>query len=68
MQLLSGRQRPFSIRRRAVVQTRAVFEKFSERSIKTVMIAQQEAKNMGASEVGFLGHLLASPALSRLPD
>jgi ATP-dependent Clp protease ATP-binding subunit ClpC len=29
----------------------AVFEKFSERSIKSVMFAQQEAKNLGASEV-----------------
>lgn len=29
----------------------AVFEKFSERSIKSVMIAQQEAKNLGAVEV-----------------
>lgn len=37
--------------RRAAVVVRAVFEKFSERSIKSVMIAQQEAKNLGAMEV-----------------
>ncbi|GBF96568.1 ATP-dependent Clp protease ATP-binding subunit [Raphidocelis subcapitata] len=30
---------------------RAVFEKFSERSIKAVMISQQQAKELGASEV-----------------
>lgn len=30
---------------------RAVFEKFSERSIKSVMIAQQQAKELGAPEV-----------------
>ena len=37
--------------RRRVAVVRAVFEKFSERSIKSVMIAQSEAKNLGASEV-----------------
>ncbi len=34
---------------------KAVFEKFSERSIKAVMIAQQEAKALGASEVRMCG-------------
>lgn len=37
--------------RRTTVRCSAVFERFSERSIKSVMIAQQEAKNLGASEV-----------------
>ncbi|KAI8463034.1 MAG: ClpD chaperone, Hsp100 family [Monoraphidium minutum] len=36
---------------RRLVTTRAVFEKFSERSIKSVMIAQQQAKDLGANEV-----------------
>lgn len=33
------------------LKVKAVFEKFTERSIKSVMIAQQEAKNFGATEV-----------------
>lgn len=33
----------------------ALFEKFTERSIKSVMIAQQEAKWLGADEVSFGG-------------
>jgi hypothetical protein len=37
--------------RRGVVAVTAVFERFTERSIKAVMMAQQEAKLMGASEV-----------------
>lgn len=37
--------------RLTTVRVQAVFEKFSERSIKSVMFAQQEAKNLGASEV-----------------
>lgn len=41
--------------RRRTVTVKAVFEKFSERSIKSVMIAQQEAKNFGASEVRWRG-------------
>jgi hypothetical protein len=41
-----------SSRARAVA-CRAVFEKFSERSIKAVMISQQQAKELGASEVRF---------------
>lgn len=41
-------------RGRRLVTTRAVFEKFSERSIKSVMIAQQQAKELGATEVGAL--------------
>jgi hypothetical protein len=38
-------------RSRGKLTVNAVFEKFTERSIKSVMIAQQEAKNMGAGEV-----------------
>eukprot|EP00955_Chlamydomonas_euryale_P088828 364416-Chlamydomonas_euryale.AAC.9 len=34
------------------LRVNALFEKFTERSIKSVMIAQQEAKWLGASEVG----------------
>jgi ATP-dependent Clp protease ATP-binding subunit ClpC len=30
----------------------AVFEKFTERAIKAVMLAQQEAKTLAATEVG----------------
>lgn len=37
--------------RNRTVAVRAVFEKFSERSIKAVMISQQQAKELGASEV-----------------
>ena len=37
--------------RRAAVAVSAVFEKFSERSIKAVMISQQVAKELGAAEV-----------------
>lgn len=36
---------------RKSVTVKAVFEKFTERSIKSVMIAQQESKNLGATEV-----------------
>lgn len=37
---------------RRILKVEAVFEKFTERSIKSVMIAQQEAKLLGATEVG----------------
>lgn len=40
-----------NVRRARAVRVTAVFEKFSERSIKSVMFAQQEAKNLGAPEV-----------------
>lgn len=51
--LLTGVSSPCGDRRRRRhTVTRAVFEKFSERSIKSVMIAQQQAKELGASEVG----------------
>lgn len=40
-----------NVRRVRAVRVHAVFEKFSERSIKSVMFAQQEAKNLGAPEV-----------------
>jgi hypothetical protein len=33
----------------------SLFEKFTERSIKSVMIAQQQAKVAGSTEVGFYG-------------
>jgi hypothetical protein len=37
--------------RRRTLAVSAVFEKFNERSIKSVMIAQKTAKELGASEV-----------------
>lgn len=40
-----------SARRRTTLRVQAVFEKFSERSIKSVMIAQAEAKAFGTQEV-----------------
>lgn len=40
-----------NVRRVRAVRVQAVFEKFSERSIKSVMFAQQEAKNLGSPEV-----------------
>jgi hypothetical protein len=43
---------PTSSRSRTV-RVQAVFEKFSERAIKSVMYSQQQAKELGASEVGF---------------
>jgi hypothetical protein len=43
---------PGRVGRRSAVSVRAVFEKFTERSIKSVMLAQQEARQMGATEVG----------------
>lgn len=49
---LVGRPQAGGSRTRArVVSVRAVFEKFTERAIKAVMLAQQEAKNLGALEV-----------------
>lgn len=42
--------------RRGAVKAQAVFEKFTERSVKAVQIAQQEARQLGAAEVG--GHPL----------
>mmetsp|Transcript_13989 Transcript_13989/g.33044 ORF Transcript_13989/g.33044 Transcript_13989/m.33044 type:complete len:748 (+) Transcript_13989:281-2524(+) len=42
---------------RGLVPVKAVFEKFTERAIKSVMLAQQEAKNLGALEVS-AQHLL----------
>ncbi|WIA36448.1 hypothetical protein OEZ86_007755 [Tetradesmus obliquus] len=46
-----GKPAAYRAGRRRTVVVQAVFERFSERSIKLVMIAQQEAKNMGAPEV-----------------
>jgi hypothetical protein len=46
-------QRALAGRSRTILKVQAVFEKFTERSIKSVMLAQQEAKLLGASEVGF---------------
>jgi hypothetical protein len=43
--------RPAARRRGRAVSVRAVFERFSERAIKSVMIAQSQAKDLGASEV-----------------
>ena len=37
---------------RQALRCNALFEKFTERSIKSVMIAQNEAKGSGATEVG----------------
>lgn len=45
------RPQRFSVTRRQAVKVQAVFEQFTERSIKTVMIAQAEAKAFGHSEV-----------------
>lgn len=47
------------------VKVQAVFEKFTERSIKSVMIAQQEAKLLGSQEVG---HDSKKTLLSAVPD
>jgi hypothetical protein len=44
-----------------------VFEKFTERSIKSVMIAQQEAKNMGAGEVLAGSSYVSETATPRVP-
>lgn len=50
-----------NVRRARAVRVTAVFEKFSERSIKSVMFAQQEAKNLGAPEVGlYVLHCISS--------
>lgn len=38
-------------RRRGVLQVVAVFERYTERAIKAVMLAQQEAKLLGSAEV-----------------
>mmetsp|Transcript_2298 Transcript_2298/g.5758 ORF Transcript_2298/g.5758 Transcript_2298/m.5758 type:complete len:888 (+) Transcript_2298:213-2876(+) len=48
--VVSNRRRG-ATRRRVGVAVRAVFEKFTERAIKAVMLAQQEAKNLGVLEV-----------------
>ena len=58
-----------SSRRRAPLKVQAVFEKFSERSIKSVMIAQAEAKAFGTTEVGVAGvvFLLGLGGLGVLP-
>jgi len=54
--------------RRALV-VRAVFEKFTERSIKAVMIGQQQARLFGAPEVraerGSAGRQTAGPAAAQ---
>uniref|UniRef100_A0A7S0WMJ2 Clp R domain-containing protein n=1 Tax=Chlamydomonas leiostraca TaxID=1034604 RepID=A0A7S0WMJ2_9CHLO len=47
----SARQLQVTRYSRRTVKVSAVFEKFTERSIKSVMIAQQEAKLLGAAEV-----------------
>ncbi|KAJ9533793.1 hypothetical protein QJQ45_026886, partial [Haematococcus lacustris] len=49
--------RPRRLGRTGALQCSAVFEKFTERSIKSVMLAQQHAKTLGATEVG-AEHLL----------
>lgn len=54
-----------NVRRTRTVRVAAVFEKFSERSIKSVMFAQQEAKNLGAAEVRTAGALLKRAQTSR---
>jgi hypothetical protein len=52
-------------RGRAPLVVRAVFEKFNERSIKSVMIAQKTAKELGASEVRRRMEKLARRARAR---
>mmetsp|Transcript_10026 Transcript_10026/g.21446 ORF Transcript_10026/g.21446 Transcript_10026/m.21446 type:complete len:958 (+) Transcript_10026:149-3022(+) len=47
----TNKQSLTAARGRKALRVAAVFEKFTERSIKSVMISQQEAKLLGASEV-----------------
>ncbi|GLC72569.1 hypothetical protein PLESTF_001265700 [Pleodorina starrii] len=70
LQLSSKLPRPqrFSVSRRQAVKVTAVFERFTERSIKTVMIAQAEAKAFGHNEVNtehILLGLVAEESLSK---
>ncbi|EFJ49084.1 ClpD chaperone, Hsp100 family [Volvox carteri f. nagariensis] len=70
LQLSSKLPRPqrFSVSRRQAVKVQAVFERFTERSIKTVMIAQAEAKSFGHNEVNtehILLGLVAEESLSK---
>ena len=44
--------RPTRIGRASTVQVSAVFEKFTERSIKAVLVSQAEARILGSPEVG----------------
>ncbi|GLI63797.1 hypothetical protein VaNZ11_006882 [Volvox africanus] len=70
LQLSSKLPRPqrFAVSRRQAVKVQAVFERFTERSIKTVMIAQAEAKAFGHNEVNtehILLGLVAEESLSK---
>ncbi|GFR52667.1 hypothetical protein Agub_g15261 [Astrephomene gubernaculifera] len=70
LQLSSKLPRPqrFTISRRQALRVQAVFERFTERSIKTVMIAQTEAKAFGHMEVNtehILLGLVAEESLSK---
>jgi hypothetical protein len=47
-----------------VAPVRALFEKFTERSIKSVMLAQEMSRSCGTSEVRG-GPKLASPVLAK---
>ncbi|KXZ46077.1 hypothetical protein GPECTOR_47g352 [Gonium pectorale] len=62
------RPQRFSVSRRQALKVQAVFERFTERSIKTVMIAQAEAKAFGHTEVNtehILLGLIAEESLSK---
>eukprot|EP00198_Chlamydomonas_reinhardtii_P009296 XP_001698633.1 ClpD chaperone, Hsp100 family [Chlamydomonas reinhardtii] len=57
-----------TVNRRQALKVQAVFERFTERSIKTVMIAQAEAKAFGHTEVNtehILLGLVAEESLSK---
>lgn len=62
-----GFRRAPASRSRRKLTVNAVFEKFTERSIKSVMIAQQEAKNMGAGEVLAGSSYVSETATPRVP-
>lgn len=57
--MVTSRKMPHGAGRRRLVTT-ALFEKFTERSIKSIMIAQAEARAFGAQEVSAFGGFAAS--------
>lgn len=63
---LPGRTRKAPMGRKRTVVVQALFEKFTERSIKAIMIAQAEARNFGAHEVSL--HCAGDQASSLLTE